>query len=98
MAVKAGAWTPETPCPVSPTEAPPNCPVGGAEESRNRVRQKRYRDRVHLGLHVTRPLAVPDIELAFALIEAGYLTDAEVENGERIDAALEKWITKLVTP
>ena len=59
-------------------------------------RQRRHRDRVRLGLHVTRP--VPDADLVFKLIELGYLTDAEVESRPKIDAALEAWLTQLVTP
>ena len=35
-------------------------------------RQRRHRDRVRLGMHVTRPLAVPDADLVFKLIELGY--------------------------
>ena len=49
-------------------------------------------------MHVTRPLAVPDADLVFRLIELGYLTDADVESREKIDAALEAWITKIVKP
>lgn len=59
-------------------------------------RQKRHRERVRLGLHVTRPLALPDTDLAYKLVEIGLITDAEVEDREKIDAALEAWITKLV--
>ena len=61
-------------------------------------RQRRHRDRVRLGMHVTRPLAVPDADLIYKLIELGFLTDAEVEDREKIDAALEQWVTKMVTP
>lgn len=61
------------------------------------ARQKLYRERVHLGLHVTRPLAIPDADLTYMLIDLGYLTDAQAEDRERIDDALEKWIAKTVT-
>jgi hypothetical protein len=61
------------------------------------ARQRRHRARARLGLHVTRQLAIPDTDLIFRLIELGLLSDADVEHREKIDAALEKWITKLVT-
>jgi hypothetical protein len=61
-------------------------------------RQRRHRDRVRLGLYVTGHLALPEHDLISVLVDAGYLTDEDVSDRAKIDAALEAWITEMVTP